>query len=215
MNNVTSLELAYEYVDLANKFIGAEEGDSQHAAIIAAYNMISPLPRGHRMSMTEPWCAAFVSAVAWLQGITAPFPFECSCSKMIELSKASGMWRDKNTQQFAIGDIVFFDWEGDGHPDHCGIIMEIKQKSFATIEGNKNDRVQKSIYPIGDKRIFGFSHLNWYKIFPTVPDEELDLVVNEGLFLGDGKGNFHWDSKASRADLARLVARLLEKLRNG
>jgi len=35
------------------------------------------------------------------------------------------------------GDIVFFDWNGDGRFDHTGIfVKDIDGKSFETIEGN-------------------------------------------------------------------------------
>jgi peptidoglycan hydrolase-like protein with peptidoglycan-binding domain len=80
----------------------------------------------------ESWCADFVSWVyshagvnmnnAWCPGIEAHL-------------KSDGNWKGKSNPQ--PGDIVLFDWDGDGVPDHVGIVKGVNSNgTIETIEGN-------------------------------------------------------------------------------
>ena len=73
----------------ARSWIGRREADGTHRVIIDVYNSIVPLPRGYRMRYTDPWCAAFVSAVAQVWGLTGIVFPECACDPMIALYKAA------------------------------------------------------------------------------------------------------------------------------
>ena len=54
------------------------------------------------------------------------------------------------------GDIIFFDWEPDGYPDHVGIVERCEEGLVYTIEGNVNDDCAQGRYYVGDTCIFGY-----------------------------------------------------------
>lgn len=83
------------------------------------------------------WCGIFVS---WVYA-HAGFPLGkigfskgyAGCQTAVAHFKSTG----EITQNPQPGDIVFFDWNGDGRYDHTGIyVKEINSKYFETIEGN-------------------------------------------------------------------------------
>lgn len=84
-----------------------------------------------------PWCGMFVS---WCYD-KAGFPLgNVGFSKgFAGCQTAVAHYKKKNkvTTKPVQGDIVFFDWNGDGRFDHTGIfVKDIDGKSFETIEGN-------------------------------------------------------------------------------
>lgn len=66
---MTEKQLRKEIVDQAKSWVGRKESDGTHRVIIDVYNSIYPLPRGYRMTYTDPWCATFVSAFAQVWGL--------------------------------------------------------------------------------------------------------------------------------------------------
>lgn len=56
-----------------------------------------------------------------------------------------------------LGDIIFFDWESDGHSDHVGIVEKSENGKVYTIEGNSNDDMcRQKEYDINSSVIFGY-----------------------------------------------------------
>ena len=145
---MTEIMLRQSVVETAKSFLGRKEADGSHKEIIDIYNSIQPLPNGYRMKYTDPWCAAFVSAVAWLcRLISIIFP-SASCPDMVNRYKAAGRWMERDDYMPQLGDVVFYDWDdsgsGDdvGTPDHVGLVCEIFASSFNVIEGNASDMVK-------------------------------------------------------------------------
>lgn len=159
---MTAMELRRAFVARAMAWLGRKESNGSHREIIDVYNSIVPLPNGYHMSYSDPWCAAFVSAVAWLCGLTKSVFPNASCPRMVELYKAAGRWKEDDSYMPRLGDIVFYDWEdsgsGDniGNPDHVGIVCEIFSNSFNVIEGNKSDAVQIRTMKRNGRYIRGF-----------------------------------------------------------
>lgn len=56
----------------------------------------------------------------------------------------------------AHGDIIFFDWEQDGHSDHVGIVESCDGSTVYTIEGNSNDMCREKQYDINSADIKGY-----------------------------------------------------------
>ena len=55
------------------------------------------------------------------------------------------------------GDIIFFDWEQDGHADHVGIVEKVENKKIYTIEGNSDgDMCRQKGYNVNSKVIYGY-----------------------------------------------------------
>lgn len=83
------------------------------------------------------WCACFVSWCANECGYidSGIIPKYASCSAGVSWFKDKNEWRD-NSYTPKAGDIVFFDWDGDGDPDHTGIVASAENDCIQTIEGN-------------------------------------------------------------------------------
>lgn len=84
------------------------------------------------------WCGMFVSWCYAMAGYPLPkIGFAkgyAGCQTAVAYFKKSG----EVTKNPQVGDIVFFDWNGDGRYDHTGIFNGWKEKgkTFYTVEGN-------------------------------------------------------------------------------
>ena len=82
----------------------------------------------------EPWCADFVSWVYTQAGLPMNNPYVPS---IVAQLKKAGRWRTSSPRP---GDMVIFDWDGDGVGDHIGIVAEaLPNGRVRTIEGNTGD----------------------------------------------------------------------------
>ena len=84
-----------------------------------------------------PWCGIFVSWCYAMGGVPLPsIGFKrgfAGCQTAVDYFKAHNMIVKTPT----VGDIVFFDWQGDGRYDHTGIYLKNNDNdTFTTIEGN-------------------------------------------------------------------------------
>lgn len=144
---MTEKELRQKVLDQAKKWNGRNEWTGNFREIIDEYNKISPLPRGYRMTYSDPWCAAFVSAVGHACGLEDILFPECACDPMIEKYKAAGRWVENDGYLPEPGDVIFYDWEdtgvGDnrGSSDHVGLVWCVYKNEMTIIEGNCSDMV--------------------------------------------------------------------------
>lgn len=159
---MTEQELRLSFALTAAKWIGVREGTEEHRRILAIYNSILPLPRGYRIRESDPWCAVFVSAVAWEAGFDKIMPLECSCPKMISLAKNMGIWMEDDAYMPKVGDWVLYNWDagasGDdtGSPDHVGIVTHVQNGGFTVTEGNYDNMVKCRELRCNDRTIRGF-----------------------------------------------------------
>ena len=103
------------------------------------------------------WCACFVSWCAdqcgYLEsGIIPKFSL---CSDGVDWFKGNGQWQDKNYEPSA-GDIIFFDWDGNGTTDHVGIVESCENGVVYTVEGNSGDTCKQNQYSVGSSSIYGY-----------------------------------------------------------
>lgn len=91
---MTENELRARVCALAESWVDKKQADGSHREIIDIYNQIQPLPRGYKMTYTDFWCAATVSALAQALGLTDYIFPECSCDRMIQLYKQHGRWME-------------------------------------------------------------------------------------------------------------------------
>lgn len=84
----------------------------------------------------QPWCAMFVSYCFY----QANLPLKATTAKGFAYCPYGVQWfrqQGKFDKQPRQGDVVFFDWRGDGVADHVGIVESINSDgSVTTIEGN-------------------------------------------------------------------------------
>jgi CBS domain-containing protein len=114
----------------------------------------------------EPWCADFQSWVSeheghylGKKGVGIPY-----CPTVEAYLRSNGRWKNKNDPHNPPkpGDYVLFDWNGDGTPDHIGMVEKVLPNGdIQTIEGNspiglgEPDGVARHIRHLGTIRGFG------------------------------------------------------------
>ena len=139
---MTENELRAQVVAQAERWKGKAEANGSHLEIIEVYNAIRPLPVNYKMKPTDPWCAAFVSAVGAKLGLTKVLLPECGCDRMIALYKKAGRYAVFDSGVvIRPGDLVFYDWDRNGTGDHVGLIVAVTASGYRVIEGNKADAV--------------------------------------------------------------------------
>jgi cell wall-associated NlpC family hydrolase len=108
------------------------------------------------------WCACFVSWCADGLGYidAGVIPRFSSCENGIQWFRDRGQWRDGGYTP-APGDLIFFDWEGDGVSDHVGIVERAEGATVYTIEGNTSDSVARRSYAQGSVKIMGYGAPNY------------------------------------------------------
>lgn len=164
---------AKNVVSQAQAWLGKNEADGSHKAIIDVYNSHKPLARGYKVKYTDAWCATFVSAVAVKLGYTDIIPTECGCQKMIELFKKLGAFQEDESVTPKAGWVLFFDWEDNGvgnntgWADHVGIVEKVVGDTIHVIEGNYSNSVKRRYLRVNGKYIRGYG----------VPKYDAELVT--------------------------------------
>lgn len=99
------------------------------------------------------WCAAFTSWVWKEAGYDVTWT---------DFDYVPAVWNDaaalglqKSTGEAQPGDLIVFDWEGDGTPDHIGIVESVSGGKIHTIEGNSSDQVAQRDYDINSGKVVG------------------------------------------------------------
>ena len=103
------------------------------------------------------WCACFVSWCADQCGYieSGLVPKFAGCVVGANWFKSNGKWQSRTYEPKA-GDIIFFDWEGDGTTDHVGIVEKCENGTVYTVEGNSGDACKQRQYAVGSSNIYGY-----------------------------------------------------------
>lgn len=155
--------LRLQLVETAEQYLGYNEADGSHKAILNIYNSHEPLAVGYVVQETDSWCSTFVSAMAIECGLTDIIPTECGCERHIGLFQEIGRWEEDDGAVPLPGDLIFYDWDakgfGDctGWSDHVGIVVGTKWPFVKVIEGNKDDAVGYRYILLNDMHIRGYA----------------------------------------------------------
>ncbi len=168
----TELEARLHYVASLLRYTGTKEGSQSHSEILSNYNRITPLPRGHKATKTDSWCAIFVNGGAWSLGYRN-FPWECSCTRIRAKAKSVGIWNEGWTSTQKVGQWVIYDWKNDGAVDHIGVVCWISGNRIYVLEGNYDDSVKIRVITVGDTSVEGFVDLDFAEL---VDDSTTDTV---------------------------------------
>ena len=103
------------------------------------------------------WCAIFVSWCADQCGYldAGVLPKMEGVRPYVDWFIQRDQWQGRDYEPNP-GDIIFFDWEPDGSPDHVGIVERCENGIVYTVEGNSADKCLEKTYREGDQRIYGF-----------------------------------------------------------
>ncbi len=105
------------------------------------------------------WCATYVSWVLNQAGYTEPKFAACQSQGVPYFSNA-GRWASRGYSDIAAGDVIFFDWEGDGSSDHVGIVVGTDGSRVYTVEGNSGDACKVRDYDLNSSVIMGYGLMN-------------------------------------------------------
>ena len=148
------------YVYLLLCYTGITARSQWHLEILAHYNKINPLPRGHKATASDSWCAIFVNAIGWLMGYR-DWPWECSCTLIRNEAKVLGIWSHGWAAMPQIGDWVIYNWDRKGAAEHIGAVIAVFGSSVWIVEGNYDDAVKIRRIAVGDDRVEGIVHLDF------------------------------------------------------
>lgn len=104
------------------------------------------------------WCAYFVRAQFSDAGYPELAPPTGYCPTAVDwLLRHNKAYFYKRGQYVPRnGDIIYFDYNRNGVPDHTGIVEGCDGKTVCTIEGNKGDAVKRQYYPVNSLDIYGY-----------------------------------------------------------
>lgn len=105
------------------------------------------------------WCACFVSWVLNQAGYSEP-KFAACQSQGVPYFSSNGRWANRGYKDIAPGDVIFFDWQGDGHSDHVGIVIGTDGNRVYTVEGNSGDACKVRDYDLNSSVIMGYGLMN-------------------------------------------------------
>ena len=105
------------------------------------------------------WCACYVSWVLNQAGYGEP-KFAACQSQGIPYFSSNGRWASRGYKDLAPGDVIFFDWEGDGTSDHVGIVIGTDGSRVYTVEGNSGDACKVRDYDLTSSVIMGYGLMN-------------------------------------------------------
>ncbi len=103
------------------------------------------------------WCACFVSWCAHKCGYIEAgiIPKFAGVGIGINWFQDRHQWQKRGYQPKP-GDIIFFDWDGDGYGNHVGIVESSDETYVYTIEGNTSDRCKRRTYFLHSTVIMGY-----------------------------------------------------------
>lgn len=106
------------------------------------------------------WCACFVSWCMNQVGHSEVRYASCQYGGVPYFSDA-GRWASGGYTDLVAGDVIFFDWDGDGTADHTGLVIGTDGTSVYTVEGNSGDTCKIKKYALNSSVILGYGLMNW------------------------------------------------------
>lgn len=105
------------------------------------------------------WCATFVSWVLNQAGYSEPKFASCQ-NQGVPYFVSNGQWAGSGYDDIAAGDVIFFDWDGNGTADHVGIVIGTDGDRVYTVEGNSGDACMIRDYDLNSSVIMGYGLMN-------------------------------------------------------
>ena len=179
-------------IAISKQYVGTTEGSQKHREIIDLYNR-GRYSDAYQMTMNDPWCCAFVVAMFVACNMADIIPGYAYCDGMIQIFKQWGRWRDRIDYTPQKGDIIFYDWNGDGSSDHVGIVSNYAFGTITAIEGNKSDAVGYRQISADSPQIMGYGVPNYSgasgsDYTPSVPNIDTEYIRTLPLLQYGSKG---------------------------
>lgn len=174
-------------------WLGVHEPD--HAFIVDIYNNFFDVnghrPRGYRVTYRDAWCATGLSSAIIEAGGGFDYPLECGCQEMIGLYEDLGQYFSRGSFDPQEGDIIFYDWQGDGHADHVGIVEENNDGALVVIECNNDDAVKRRYTDIYNTSIKGYARPQWAAEEEPVIIPDIQIDDGQAIYRLYNPAGFH------------------------
>ena len=145
------------------EFVNGERPGNQNTVVIALSQVGNvggqPYWSWYGFDYRVEWCATYVSWVLNQAGYSEP-KFAACQSQGIPYFSSNGRWAGREYKDIAPGDVIFFDWEGDGNSDHVGIVIGTDGSRVYTVEGNSGDACKVRDYDLNSSVIMGYGLMN-------------------------------------------------------
>ncbi|NKY56425.1 CHAP domain-containing protein [Nocardia flavorosea] len=125
----------------------AERGGSSNTAYYTDTGKNTPYNIG------DAWCASFTSYVWEKAGYEVDWTNKNYVPAIWNDAKAN--LETATANQAEPGDLIIFDWQGDGTPDHIGIVESVNGSTITTIEGNSSNQLRSNSYQMGNADLVG------------------------------------------------------------
>ena len=110
------------------------------------------------------WCACYVYYCMQHSGYGGSYPSSSNyayCQTMANAFSSEGRFANSDFTDIVAGDVIYFDWECDGHTDHTGLVIGRDDTKVYTIEGNSGDKVKIKSYNLNSSVIYGYGLMNY------------------------------------------------------
>lgn len=130
------------------------------------------------------------------------------------------------------GDLIFYDWDSSGLPDHIGAVVGVADSTITTIEGNVGDAVKKLIKSRTGGNIQAYARLKWPDESEPQPDPDyvepfvdvpksawyakaVKWCYDNGVVTGTDKTHFSPKKTVTRAEAAQMLYKLAKAIERG
>lgn len=110
----------------------------------------------------EVWCDTCVSAVGIRAGCSDLIGRECGVEEHVKIFKKMGIWIEDGTITPEPGYVIVYNWDkaaqpNDGYSDHIGFVEKVSGGMVTAIEGNRGEKVDRRVLPLGWGYIRGYA----------------------------------------------------------
>lgn len=128
---------ARDVIELAKSYIGTHENPMGSNNVVFNTDYYSRPVYGE----SYPWCCTYVWDIFRMAGASELFYYgqrTAYCPTVGSWARNEGMVVPYGEAQY--GDLILFDWDGDGVADHIGFVLGLNgDGSIQTVEGNTSD----------------------------------------------------------------------------
>lgn len=168
-----------------------------------------------------PWCMVFVQWVFNQANVKLPIK-TASCGALMRAAQKSGSWV---TAPYRAGDVVIYDFDGDGGTDHCGIVESVLSGGIMAIEGNTdqgNDANggQVQLRARSNKLILGAfrpTYSEEVRVMDNTPSaaykEGVEWATKNGIMKGNTDGDLMLSQPVTREQMCTFLKRMYDLLK--
>ena len=190
---------AESVLDVMRGWLGFSEANGKFKEIIDLYNGVKQLPRGYAVQYLDEWCDTCVSAAGIKAGCSELIGRECGVEEHVKIFREMGIWIEDGTITPEPGYVIVYNWDkaaqpNDGYSDHIGFVEKVSGGMVTAIEGNRGEKVDRRVIPLGWGYIRGYAAPRYEKAAngtggnPGIGKKNVEAVAKEVIAGSWGNG---------------------------